>query len=125
MTALHLIRRPLDGGTLIGVAGELDCTNAAELEAYIIGEHPDAALPLVLHLSAVTFMDSSGLHLLIDLHHRTEAGGGSLHLAAPHERVSRVLQITGTDRLLHTHPTLDQALAATGLTAPATADRVA
>ncbi|WP_157254406.1 STAS domain-containing protein [Nonomuraea typhae] len=117
MTPLHLTRRALPGGTLIGVAGELDITNATALCTYIAQAHPDAARPLVLDLAAVTFMDSTGLHLLIDLHHHEDQRGGSLHLAAPHQRVMRVLQITGTDQLLHTYRSLEDALAAAHLIA--------
>ncbi|WP_157246960.1 STAS domain-containing protein [Nonomuraea typhae] len=125
MTPLHLTCRRLDGGTdigarggtLIDVAGELDLVTTADLGTFITAVHPDPARPLLLDLAAVTFMDSTGLHLLIDLHQREERCGGSLHLAAPHERVTRVLQITGVHALLNTHPNLQQALAATHLAA--------
>ncbi|MBB5075795.1 STAS domain-containing protein [Nonomuraea endophytica] len=116
MPTLLLTCRPFDGLTLVGVAGELDATNAADLGTYIEGQHPEWALPLVLDLAALTFMDSTGLHLLIGLHHREHEHGGRLHLAAPHARVSRLLQITGTDRLFHTHPSLQRALTAARLT---------
>ncbi|MFE3448738.1 STAS domain-containing protein [Nonomuraea sp. NPDC059194] len=108
--------RKLAAGTLVGVAGELDITNSGQLAGYLNDRHPDWALPLVLDMAAVTFMDSSGVHLLIDLHHREDASGGSLHLAAPHARVTRVLEIIGTDRLLRTHPSLSTAMAAAHLT---------
>ncbi|WP_157244946.1 STAS domain-containing protein [Nonomuraea typhae] len=117
MIPLHLTRPPIDGGTLIGVTGELDCATIGDLAAYITQAHPDAARPLILDLAALTFLDSTGLHLLLDLHHYEDRHGGSLHLATPHERVTRVLRITGTDRLLHTYPTLEQALTAARLTA--------
>ncbi|MBB5082265.1 STAS domain-containing protein [Nonomuraea endophytica] len=115
MTALLLTCQNLDRGTLVGVAGELDTTTTGQLATYLEGRHPDSSLPLVLDLAAVTFMDSSGLHLLIDLHHRQDTHGGRLYLAAPHERVLRVLEITGTDRLLLIHPSLRTALTAANL----------
>ncbi|MFI6538634.1 STAS domain-containing protein [Nonomuraea sp. NPDC050547] len=101
MTPLHLTSRALIGGTLIEVAGELDIVTAAQLTAFIEREHPRPELPLVLELSALTFMDSSGLHL-----------------AAPHERVTRALEITGVCRLLRTHATLGQAITAADLIDP-------
>lgn len=115
MTALLLTSRNLDRGTLVGVAGELDATTTGQLDTYLEDRHPDGSLPLVLDLAALTFMDSSGLRLLINLHHRQDTHGGRLYLAAPHERVVRVLEITGTDRLLHTHPMLGMAMTAARL----------
>ncbi|MFI6393186.1 STAS domain-containing protein [Nonomuraea sp. NPDC050540] len=118
MTPLHLTSRALIGGTLIEVAGELDIVTAAQLTAFIEREHPRPELPLVLELSALTFMDSSGLHLLIEQHHRQSVHGAGLHLAAPHERVTRALEITGVCRLLRTHATLGQAITAADLIDP-------
>ncbi|MEV4357378.1 STAS domain-containing protein [Nonomuraea sp. NPDC049625] len=115
---LHLTSRALIGGTLIEVVGEVDAATVAQLTAYIEREHPDAGLPLVLDLSGVSFMDSSGLHLLIQQHHRQDEHGAGLHLAAPHKRVRRILEITGVGQLLRTHSGLDQALLAADLIDP-------
>ncbi|GIH22850.1 anti-sigma factor antagonist [Acrocarpospora phusangensis] len=109
---LMLASRCTDSATVISAAGELDATNTAELTLYIAAEHPDAARPLVLDLATLTFIDSSGLRILMDAHQRSRRHGSSLHLAAPHERVIRLLELTGLDQLLSTHPTLEQALAA-------------
>ncbi|MFI6290484.1 STAS domain-containing protein [Nonomuraea sp. NPDC050790] len=118
MTLLHLTSRHLVGGTLIEVTGELDAATAAQLSTYIEHEHPKSELPLVLNLAELTFMDSAGVHLLIDLHHRQAGHGAALHLAAPHERVIRVLDITHVSRLLHIHATLGQAVTAADLIDP-------
>ncbi|MBO3751715.1 STAS domain-containing protein [Streptosporangiaceae bacterium NEAU-GS5] len=101
-----------DRGTLINVAGELDATNTAALSLYLGEAHPDAARTLVLDLTELTFIDSTGLRVLLDLHRGAQAHGGSLHLATSQPHVIRVLEITGVDRRLHTHPTLREALAA-------------
>ncbi|MEV4573777.1 STAS domain-containing protein [Nonomuraea jabiensis] len=116
--SLNLSSRAVICGTLIEVGGEVDAATVAQLAAYIEREHPDAGLPLVLDLSGVSFMDSSGLHLLIQQHQRQEEHGTGLHLAAPHERVRRLLELTGVGQLLHTHSTLDQALLAADLIDP-------
>jgi anti-anti-sigma factor len=118
VTPLGLSGRALIVGTLIEVVGEVDAATVAQLSAYIEREHPDAGLPLVLDLSGVSFMDSSGLHVLVQQHHRQEEHGSGLHLAAPHERVRRILEITGVGQVLHTHATLDQALLAADLIDP-------
>ncbi|WP_431912591.1 STAS domain-containing protein [Nonomuraea jabiensis] len=118
VTPLRLTSRALICGTLIEVGGEVDAATVPQLSSYIEREHPDAGLPLVLDLSGVSFMDSSGLHLLIQQHHRQEEHGTGLHLAGPHQRVRRILELTGVGQLLHTHATLDQALLAADLIDP-------
>ncbi|MEW1845901.1 STAS domain-containing protein [Nonomuraea angiospora] len=118
VTPLNLSGRALIGGTLIEVAGEVDAATAPQLTAYIEREHADAGLALVLDLSGVSFMDSSGLHLLVEQHNRQTEHGSGLHLAAPHQRVRRLLEITGVGQVLHTHSTLDQALLAADLIDP-------
>ncbi|MFI6739107.1 STAS domain-containing protein [Nonomuraea sp. NPDC050451] len=118
VTPLRLTSRALIGGTLVEVAGEVDAATAAQLTAYIEREHPDAGLPLVLDLSGVSFMDSSGLHVLVQQCHRHDEHGTGLYLAAPHERVKRILELTGVDQILHTYAVLDQALLAADVIDP-------
>ncbi|MFI6299456.1 STAS domain-containing protein [Nonomuraea sp. NPDC050790] len=118
MTPLHLTSRHLVGGTLIEVTGELDATNTADLSTYLEREHPQPGLPLVLDLTHLTFLDSGGLRLLIDLHQREDQHGAGLHLAAPHRRVTRILWLTGVCQMLHIHATLGQAVTAADLIDP-------
>ncbi|MFI6908343.1 STAS domain-containing protein [Nonomuraea sp. NPDC050394] len=118
MTPLHLHSRNLIGGTLIEVTGELDATNTDQLSAYIEHEHPQPELPLVLDLAELTFIDSSGLHLLIEQHHREDEHGAGLHLASPHRRIARILWLTGVGQMLHTYATLGQAVKAADLIDP-------
>ncbi|MFI6737758.1 STAS domain-containing protein [Nonomuraea sp. NPDC050451] len=118
VTPLRLTSRALIGGTLIEVAGEVDAATAANLTACIERGHPDAGLPLVLDMSGVSFMDSSGLHVLVQQYHRQDEHGTGLYLAAPHERVRRILKLTGVDQILHTYSALDQALLAADVIDP-------
>ncbi|MFI6316195.1 STAS domain-containing protein [Nonomuraea sp. NPDC050556] len=118
VSPLWVTCRPLPGGILMTVSGELDASNAGDLAAYIQREHRRPELPLVLELAGVSFMDSSGLYVLIEQNHRADSHGTKLHLAAPHERVVRVLEITGALQVLNTYDTLDEAMAAADLIDP-------
>ncbi|MFE4632347.1 STAS domain-containing protein [Streptomyces sp. NPDC056773] len=59
---------------------------------------------LVLDLSAVTFMDSSGLNTLLTLRNRIEAEHGALELNAAPDQVLRLLDITGARALFTLTP---------------------
>lgn len=59
---------------------------------------------LVLDLSAVTFIDSSALNMLLNLRNRAHAEGGTLELRAVPAQALRVLDITGTRGLFALTP---------------------
>lgn len=77
---------------LVIVSGEVDAHTAPTLEAHLAAEPVDR--PIRLDLSAVTFMDSSGLRVLIDAHHRAADGHGVV-LVRPSRPVVRLLEISG------------------------------
>ncbi|MCX5215830.1 STAS domain-containing protein [Kitasatospora sp. NBC_00240] len=89
-------------GPVVEAAGELDLAGAPILHTAIhraLASRP-ASPKLVIDLAAVTFCDSTGIDALLLA--RTEAGrqGVTLHLAHPTHAVARVLEITGTDRMI-------------------------
>ncbi|MEO3873716.1 STAS domain-containing protein [Nonomuraea sp. B12E4] len=111
MTGLILGNRSVPGGVLIVVNGEVDATNAEQLESYISdkcrpGEH------VVLDLSATTFMDSHGLLVLLHTHTFTRRHGAQVHLAAVHSMPLRLLELTGLHWAFDIHPDVEQAIAA-------------
>jgi anti-sigma B factor antagonist len=55
---------------------------------------------IVVELSAVTFMDSSGLGALVGALKTARQAGGDLRIAAPSEQVVMVLQLSNLDRVL-------------------------
>jgi anti-sigma B factor antagonist len=97
-----------DHGTLLDLtltddglrlAGEIDAASsvalAAELDPLPTGHR------IVLDLAAVTFIDSSGLRVLIDAHRRAETEGRLLVIANPSPPVSRLFEISGLTNHLH------------------------
>ncbi|NRQ34525.1 STAS domain-containing protein [Nonomuraea sp. NN258] len=124
MSVLSVTHRELPDATLLQVAGELDRTSAAELERHLGQIHLQQEESLILDLSALSFLDSNGLRILMRTHERLEqAGRGGLHLAAVQPLVLRLLEITGVGAVLHVHPDLEQAIAAVGQHAQARRSR--
>jgi len=86
-----------DGGIEVALTGEIDLSTVEELQerlAPALGEDPGL---IVLDLRQVSFLDSSGLRLILRLNRRQHDGGGRLVLVRGGRRVSRVLEITGVD----------------------------
>jgi anti-anti-sigma factor len=109
MPPLSLHSRRLIIGTLTTVTGEVDATNAARLETYL-GQQIRPGEPLLLDLSALTFLDSLGLYVLIRLNAALREQGGALHLAAVHDTPARLLKLTGVWMTLNIHAGVRQAI---------------
>ncbi len=86
-----------DGTRVYRVEGDIDLATAPELEASL-----DAARDtgiLVLDLSAVGFIDSTGLRSVVAAHESAEVRGSELRIVAG-AKVSRLLEITGLETRL-------------------------
>lgn len=82
-----------DGTVTVTAAGELDMTSAPELIRVLreaIRAHGPSRVDL--DLTAVTFMDSTGLQVLVAAN--TDVGGG-LRITGTSPAVHRLLQLTG------------------------------
>lgn len=86
-----------DGVTLVVLGGELDIYTVASFRADLERLDP-ASTPLVIDLTDVTLLDSSGLGALVSLLNRAREGEGQLGLICPHRRLRRVFEITGLRR---------------------------
>jgi anti-sigma B factor antagonist len=104
------------GGWVVDVSGEVDLHTAPQVRAALdaaVGEvvADPACRAVLVDLTAVTFMDSTGLGELVGAHKAVQRGGGRLHLAVGNDRVARLLALTGLDEVLEVHPDRDTALA--------------
>jgi anti-anti-sigma factor len=85
-----------EGVVTVGLTGEVDTASAprlsGELQALLFTAAPRE---LVLDFGGVTFMDSSGIRVIIDIHHRQRDRGGVLILASVSDTARQVLDITG------------------------------
>jgi anti-anti-sigma factor len=78
------------------VVGEIDAHSAPSLVEQI-SAGPDHTL--VLDLAGVTFMDSSGLRVVVNLHQNGQAGGPELVIKDPSKPVMRLFEIAGLTEL--------------------------
>jgi anti-sigma B factor antagonist len=98
------------GPAVVRVTGEIDLSNAARLQdqlSLLVGQGH-----VVVDLSEVTFIDSTGLTAFIVGHRRAAAAGTGLHLAGATGTVQRLLELTQLDRHLDHHSALAGALEA-------------
>jgi lactoylglutathione lyase len=84
----------------ITVAGELDVATVAELDRELDRINAAETPRLVIDLGGVTFMDSTGLHAVVQRHRHAEANGYELVLGRGSDQVERLFELTGVDQIL-------------------------
>jgi anti-sigma B factor antagonist len=84
----------------VTLRGELDISTAPRLEADLRRAEAGSARVIVLDLSQLDFMDSTGLRLLIAADARARDDGRRLVLVEGNEMVQRVLRVTRLDERL-------------------------
>ena len=84
----------------IALSGELDMAATLKLEPVLDELLAAGTGSLVLDLADLTFIDSTGMALLVGINERANAAGTELTLLRPREHVGRVLEVTGLDGLL-------------------------
>lgn len=108
---LSIDHATLDGIRVVVLRGEIDHTVKNQLTEALLARDGTTPSRVVLDLRGVTFMDSSGINILVTAHRAASGAQGWLRLAGPQEAVLRVLQLVGLDEVIPCHPTLEQALA--------------
>jgi anti-sigma B factor antagonist len=88
-------RRKRGRRTVLAVSGEVDLATAPKLRAMITTALASGAHELWIDLSGTTFMDSSGVHVLLDAHQTADALRRRLTVVCPPGNVRRVLDLTG------------------------------
>jgi anti-sigma B factor antagonist len=87
--------------SVITLAGELDLAGAPALHACLLDAAASGADTIEVGFERVTYIDSSGLGILVSAHKRLESTGGSLVISQPSERVMRILTISGLSGYLN------------------------
>jgi anti-sigma B factor antagonist len=97
--------------TVIEVKGEIDVYTAPalreEISSLVDAEHTT----IVVDLTQVSFMDSTGLGVLVGALKKVRTLGGDLSLVINEEKILKVFRITALTQVFSIHPTLEEALA--------------
>ena len=101
----------LNGVVVVRLGGELDLYNADDVRTALTEAIAGGAARIVVDMTDVEFVDSTALGVLIEA--RSKLGQDGLLLAAPQAETRRTLQVSGLDRHLPVHDSVDGALAST------------
>src|SRR5580658_10494939 len=103
------------GVVIAAITGDIDMSTVAGLRGRLF-ELADSGQPLIIDLNRVTFIDSTGLGVLIGAARRATVHGASVHAVCSRPQTRKLLWLTGVDRRIPLTSTVDGALML--LTAP-------
>lgn len=105
----HRVEKDL---TIVKISGEIDVFTSPRLREMLLEIIDDGAAHLVVDLSEVTFLDSTGLGVLVGIYHRLRARDGSMSFMGVNDRVRRVFHVTQLTKIFVLHRSLEEAIAA-------------
>ena len=104
VASFHVSVTETPAGTVLTPHGDMDMATVGEFErvaGHLVGS---GQASLMIDLSDVAFMDSSGINGLIRVKKACDAAGGQLSLSRPQPRVRDVLRLTGLTEFLALPP---------------------
>lgn len=104
-----------DGPLLVGtIEGDVDLASARDLSTEILRGVPSDARGLVLDLTTVRYLDSTGVSMLLELHRSLDSRRQRMSVVVPTtSHLWRLFEITGLRSILRIGATLADAKAAT------------
>ena len=103
-----------EGAQSLDLVGEVDVYTAPLLRQAIMDQVEAGTKHLLIDLTKVEYLDSTGLGILIGGVKRLKEQGGTLRLVGPSARITRIFEITGLNRIFDVYASEQEALSAGG-----------
>jgi len=103
--------RWVNGSAIVDVNGDVDLSRSGEFQQSLLGVMDQKPERIIVNLTEVPYMDSSGVASLVKLLSRARRQQVGLRLAGLTDRVRSIFQITRLDGIFDIHATVEEALA--------------
>jgi len=107
---VELTHRQQDGVDIFGLHGRVD--GSSDFQNRLAAAIDNGARKLVLDLSGLLYINSSGLGVFALAHKQLQPVGGEMVLAGASQHIRHILQIVGFEKLFRTFPSVAEAAAA-------------
>lgn len=94
---------------VVTLSGEVDAYTAPRLKDTLVELIEGGCVRMVLDMGHVTFIDSSGLGVLVGAVRRLKERSGAMHLVCTRENVLKIFRITGLDKVFPIFPNVRDA----------------
>lgn len=105
---LHVDLRQESDRVVVSLEGELDMANAPLLQSAIESDRLAAAKTVVLDLQQLTFLDSTGLRIILAARELCWRRGQEFAVTPGSQQVQRLLSVTGVGEHLRTIASADE-----------------
>jgi anti-sigma B factor antagonist len=100
----------VEGVPVVTAPEEIDIANAALLQKVLAEAAGPGAVLVVVDMSRTRFCDSAGLNALVAAERRARSEGGEVRVVVTSESVTRIVELTGVDRVIPIYASLEDAL---------------
>ena len=95
---------------ILQVGGEIDVYTAPRLREAIVASIDDGHTRLIIDVERVDFLDSTGLGVLVGALKKVRADGGTLDIVCTQQRILKIFDITGLDKVFGLHDSVAAAI---------------
>lgn len=106
--------REVDSIPVISISGEVDLYNAKEIKQVLDQKIQEGKYEIVVDVSEVPFMDSSGIGTLVTGMYKLRKYYGGLKVAGISGSVAKVFKLTGMESHLQVYESIEEAIQAFG-----------
>src|SRR5688500_3660576 len=96
---------------IVELAGEVDMHHTPAVHKALLATCEKKPQQLVIDMTDVSYLDSSGIGVLVEVFRRVNAYGGRFKLCGVAQRVRSVFEITRLDKFFKMYPTVAEASA--------------
>ena len=107
---LHVDTEDRSDHVIVTAVGEIDASTADLVADAMSGAFTDGHKRVLLDFAGVTFIDSTGLGVLVKSHRAAEAAGSQFAVVHPTPQTRKLIHVLGLDQLLHIYDSHEQAL---------------
>jgi anti-sigma B factor antagonist len=101
-----------DRWSVISLRGEIDVYTAPRLRQALIDLVENDEKDILVDMTRVDFLDSTGLGVLVGGLKRVKAKDGSLEIVATEDKILKIFEITGLSKVFPIHESVDAAVSA-------------
>lgn len=101
-----------DRWSVVSLRGEIDVYTAPRLRQALIDLIEAGSSDILVDMSRVDFLDSTGLGVLVGGLKRVKAKDGSLEIVATQDKILKIFEITGLSKVFPIHESVDDAVSA-------------
>jgi anti-sigma B factor antagonist len=105
--AVSIVTKRDDTTATLTVSGEVDVSNAAELREALEAQLADGVSAVVVDIAEVSYIDSTGIGVLVACAHEAQEAGATLAVRRPQRNVARVFALLDVAERLGVEDALD------------------